>query len=352
VDFGVFASGVAIGGFVGILACVGAPMLALKNEGGDHAGDQGAIILAIFAGATASVVTAMYLALSQQATILCIAATASYVFGEVLGNTTQNYFYGARRYALADAYLIARRAIPLTAIAISLVSGIEIFQAVLSGSVLVVLLSCFLAKPRLSALRIRETLSRGRPYWLASAASGAQQLDVLIVGAFMGQASAAIYAAAFRLASPVHIVTSSIVSIMVPKMMIEGDISQKSEISLPFVKLAFLYSTFLLLASPIFAHLVPPLLGSAYDGHTVVFAGLLAASAVSVLVQVQAARLYALGAQEVVWRITLGATLAGLALIALCASLVTLVACAFAAATAQILLFLALRSKVSVHCEE
>lgn len=292
--FGAFGVTSAIGAIaLGILS-LGLPTASLrlaKRPGYLRTALRLALFLSLLVLATSFLLTLIIV----REPIWAIVAGAAFMAAESANNVIQSLAFGREELSRANLIMVLRRAVPLAMFAAAAVTTSNeglLFASLAAGSVVsVALCACVLRRDRSAPpLTAMSLIREAKVYWHTNIWSMAQQLDVVIIGGLMGATSAAVFTAAFRLASPVHIVTSLIVSRLIP-------VATATPIGSPVVRKlsigAGVYAGALLALSPLLAVLAIWVLGPDYVGFWAVFALLFANSAVSVINQTIAAYLFA-----------------------------------------------------------
>lgn len=348
-EFGAFGLAMALGalalGFFGF----GLPTRVLRVQAGDPLGIQRSAILATLVTSTAAGGVAFLLGtLFLDLPWIPVLAGSVAIVGEGFVNVLQNLLFGLERLRRASAVMVVRRLVPVTVVLLTTVlvndsKSDSTYGALAIGSLASSAL-CLLLLPRRGrgdAMRVRTLIRESRSYWAAGIWSMGQQLDVVIVGSILGSAPAAAFTAAFRLASPVHIVTSIITSRLIPvvtKLRAENGQLWPTGASLYF-KVALGYAGVILLALPGLAFLAIAILGNQFSYAWWVFVILFANSAFSVANQTLAAWIYALDRlSKWVPRMTALSTLLGLAFVAAASFAGSLTLAAMGTLSIQVLL--------------
>lgn len=237
-----------------------------------------------------------------------IAAAAS-TMSDGAALSAQNAAFGRKRPGRATVILLLARVGPLAAVGIAALTGLDVFGLLVGGSVASIVASFLLSGKKGAAFRRIRTMRRGgSAYWRVSLWSMLQQLDVPIVGGLLGPAPAGAYAAAFRLASPVHIVTASLNSIFVPELSSIEDAHERRRRGRRLLSIGAGYATLVVLMAPVAFFVGPWVMGSQYEPFAIIFAIFFVNSGVSVLNQLQQSRLFADGAASSVARVNLAVT--------------------------------------------
>lgn len=241
---------------------------------------------------------------------------ALYAATEIFVNIAQNLAFGEQRRGRIEFIMISRRLLPFAAVLIALViDQASVLPALGVGFLLAAVVAATASGPfRPGRLHLGVLLRPAVHYWTAGIWAMFQQFDVPIIGRFFGDAAAGAYSAAFRLASPVHIVTSLIVSSTVPAITRCDDESGKYALAVKAVQGGGAWALLVGVLSPITLWLGPLLLGPSFAPLAWVFPLLMLNSAVSALAQVMVAVLYAYNVARFVARVSLIATFVGLAI--------------------------------------
>ena len=319
-EFGVYATGVAAGAIcIGVFG-MGLPTLVLRTEAREVTGLAGSalIIGAVGAGTATFSVFVTLLAIAPEAGLSIAVAAATFSGSELWLNLVQNVLLGSHREVAATSIIVVRRAVPLLVVLLFVPNGGGVYLGLTVGSSIMLFIGMTVVWPARRRKRsVAVVWEQTRHFWLANVGSMLQQLDVVIIRQGLGNAPAAAYSAAFRLASPVHIVTTAITSKMVPALAAEANPITRAARQRRYVLTGVGYAGVVLLISPLAAVAGPFLLGEQYQAWAWVFPLTLVNSALSVVNQIQAAVLYADGRSKGVARATLIAVLTGLVVVAL-----------------------------------
>ncbi|QTG79519.1 lipopolysaccharide biosynthesis protein [Arthrobacter crystallopoietes] len=233
-------------------------------------------------------------------------AAALYVAAEMISTFTQSSLFGEQRLRRAELSIVLKRLIPLVPVAGAAIYAPHLmFQAVTVGSAALILTCLFLfGKRKWAGWNFKNVLGGSRHFWTASLWNMAQQLDQVAVNFWIGPSAAGGYAAAFRIASPVHLITGTITSLMVPRISAEQDRGRRNATSRTFIRIGFAYAVTLVLLSPVIAWVSPILLGDAFSAFSWLFGTLIINSAISVMNQIFSGLLFAEGAAKAVARST------------------------------------------------
>jgi O-antigen/teichoic acid export membrane protein len=273
------------------------------------------------------------------------AATAS--GNELMSGFAQSLLFGRDRGTRAEVVVISRRILPFLAVLCSVLFSTDVFVALSVGNSLAILFALAMTLPTPPGhWTWRELVLGGKHYWSASVWSMAQQADVTLVGAISGASQAASYGAGFRLASPVHLITTSITSLIVPRMSGEGTWAARKDKGRNLRRLGYGYGIAVIAASPLAAWLGPWVLGDDYLPYSWVFTAMVLTAGISVLNQIQISMMYAAGRQRAVAWDTAGGSVLGLSLVTLGAVLGGALMAAVGYALSRAVLFLILRSQL------
>lgn len=315
--FGLYSAALSIGAIVLGLLSLGLPTRVLTlTRDKNHLVSATMFVTCLMAVFASVVVCSLGVVIFHGLSWWLVTA-AAYIGSEMIGNLTQNILFGSSRLRAAEITIVVRRAIPLISIAISALWGVRhIFEAAFYGFILTAFVSIALVGNfRWTGLHFKAVVGGSVQYWLTSLWSMLQQLDVVIVTGIVGPGAAGAYSAAFRLASPVHIITSSMVSILLPRLSQSDSRKSRFSIGRRFQTFGLVYSALLVLASPLVVVIGPMLYGHQFSQYGWVFSLLLINSAASVFNQLMVARFYAEGRASNVAKMSAASTLVGLFLV-------------------------------------
>jgi O-antigen/teichoic acid export membrane protein len=245
-------------------------------------------------------------------------AGGAYVASELFCNLMSSMLFGEQRRRRAEAGMLLRRGLPFLLVTLAALWWPNLVFEFATAGYLVAAVSLRVLVGRLpwGGWRLRLLIRGSWQYWMTSIWSTAQQLDVVIITSLLGLSAAGGYGAAFRLASPIHIVTTSITSLMIPELSKLRDGSARKMAARPYLLLGLGYAGIVIALSPVAAWVGPVLFGNVYAPFAPLFAVLFVNSAFSVVNQIQVARLYGDGEIGVVTWATAVSTIAGLSLLA------------------------------------
>lgn len=298
-DFGAFGVTYAVGAIALGIGGLGLATRALRAGRGDPQGiGRPSLVLALAGAGAAAVVAAISGALITGSPVPAIAAGA-FVLADGVSEVAQNLMFGTHRLPRAAAISVIRRGGPVIAVAVAVAlaaPSTAVYTAAAAGALVglaVVLATVRLehaANPTGAIVLVRES----RPYWANGAWAMLQQLDVVLVGALLGSRAAGVFTAGFRLASPAHIVTSLLIAQMVPAMTASLQSDRPTDGGRTHLRLALAYSGAIALLSPLLAIVAIFLLGPDFADFWLIFVLLFVNTAVSVVNQTLAARVFAL----------------------------------------------------------
>lgn len=294
-DFGSYSIVVSVGIVINALLGTGQAQAVLRSESIES---QNLTYSHVITGAIGSIVSAMLLAVSftiirSDAALVVVIAGALTVFMDSSALLVQNALFGhhlVRRgvFSIAITRTIASIGVVIGAFAGNIWWYISVFS-----SVAVLVNASLLIGMKLKAVKIGAAIKVGYNYWRVTVWGMLQQCDVPAVGLLLGSSAAGAYAAGFRLASPVHIVTSSLNSIYVPKLSAESNAATRREIGQRLSVFGVGYSVILMIFSTFTYFLGPWLLGSQFEPFAWLFPIFFVNSALSVVNQISISRLYA-----------------------------------------------------------
>lgn len=320
-DFGAVGVGLAIGAIVMGVLGFGFPTAALRNADDEPFLNGLVRWTAWLAPAVGTLTLVLAVLITQGFFMACLAAACASI-AELLNNVYQAVLFGQERLSRANLVMIARRAVPVAAIL-----PLAVQPEFTPGSLLVVYsvgslcsaVVCRLLVGKITADRVtfRHLLRTSRHYWQTGIWAMFQQLDVVIVAALIGTSASGYFAAAFRLASPVHILTSVLTSRLIPAVSrFKAAGGAGFGPGLRYLQLAVLYSSLIAAASPLLGQLAILILGPDFSGGYWIFVVLFVNSALSVVNQVLSSLIFAVGrGAEKVPLFTAAATALGLVVV-------------------------------------
>lgn len=311
-QFGEYATTVALGAIFGAIAGFGFPTMALRTTSPKLEITRPVMLRLTVLGTTLAGGAVSVVALaSGKAPGWWLAAGAMFTMAEMMHTLLQNLLLAAGMQGLAEVSTLLRRGTPLVAAAGALWLNVDVYLAVFVGSLASYALAFAIAGRwtlARSNVRLSEIVRASRPYWGAAVGAMFQQLDVTIVNIVLGPSAAGGYAGAFRIASPVHIVTGALVGLVVPATARDPS----SRVTRRYMRIGLGYSLLLLLFSPAMYVVGPLLLGASYQSYAVIFVVLFVNSAVSVLNQLLGGRMMAMGQAKFVSAAIVVSTFSGL----------------------------------------
>jgi O-antigen/teichoic acid export membrane protein len=325
-DLGSYFTVVSV--FAGFSALVGFGMntRALRLAAEDHAAAKRStmtwmrLVTALIGGALSAWLGSLFL---LDTPVLVLIAAASYAASELVNELSQSIMLGSGRVGAAVGLMIVRRAAPFAAVIwglaqddATLLFGLTVACGITTVYGLVVQRG-LLSRPS-SPLRL---IASSRHYWWQSIWAAAQQVDVLVVQLFLGSSAAGLYAAASRLLSPLNLVTSSLLSVLVPEMSRFTDRRKILAVYARAKRLIGGYAVALAVASPLAGFVGPLILGSEYQASWSLFIFFVLAAGFNAASQPGMSLLYAIGEARKVAAATFISTLVGLCLLAILAAL-------------------------------
>ena len=316
-EFGNYSTVLAQGAIMGAVAVGGLPNMALRTS----------LVEQPPLGRTMFAITGVGAALTGLGVLVAgwlllrppgwwLPAAAVFIVAELMHTLVQNMLLAALKHRAAELVTIVRRAVPFVAVVASLPAGNSVFLFFMIGN-LVSLGAAFLFSPvpMAFAAEVRRVAAAARPYWIASVGAMFQQLDLTIINLTLGASAAGSYGAAFRLSSPVHVVTLSLVGLMVPALV--SDRSRGfSGSGGNYLRIGVSYALLLAFLSPAMYWVGPWVLGSQYGSHALLFPVLFINGAFSVVNQMLSGVLVAANEAVLVSRATVSSTLVGLLAVA------------------------------------
>ena len=117
------------------------------------------------------------------------------------------------------------------------------------------------------------------------------------------------------MASPVHLVTSILISRFLPELSSVRSKTIKFEIEKNYLRYGVFYSIFLILASPMSMIIFPFVLGHSYSSDLYIFPILICSSAINVINQLISAFLYSFNFDGEIQRLNRNTTIVGLLIV-------------------------------------
>lgn len=316
-DFGRYSAAVAMGAIVLGVAALGLPTRVLRLTDAE----SGRYRYTILVTATCLSVIAFCVVFAAAGSVLggrldsWLLAAAAFTATELHTNVLQNLLFGEQRERRIILVMVCRRLVPFCGTLVTLVAvpQVDVFDG-LALSLVLSTVVCRLCAGPAGPRRFRPIeLVRGSVhYWLGNIGAMLQQADVPIISLLIGPGPAGAYAGAFRLASPVHLVTSLLVSASVPAIVRSDGGEAKRSVARGSLRYGACYAVAVVLASPAMIVVGPAVLGDTFRPFGWAFAVLFATSGVSVLNQVCSAVLFGADRPAYVWRCGLVGTAVGL----------------------------------------
>jgi O-antigen/teichoic acid export membrane protein len=343
IDFGLYSALTAAGAIcIGIFG-FGAPTRALRIQAEKQGPELASALIAwtLVAGLLIVLALSAFTLLQSQPIRSWAFAAIVFTVSELINTFTQALLFGEERHRRAELTILLRRLIPILPIGVAVLNNTELVFAAATLGYFISIIACLylLGKRSWSGFRFRSAVLGSSAYWAAGVWSMLQQLDVIIINFFLGAAPTGAYSAAFRLASPIHIITSSIISIMVPQLSSTPERSNRSSIGRRYLKWGSLYAGSIAVSSLAVAYAAPFVLGPDYRGYFWVIVLLLCNSALSVINQINAGRLYAEDAQTAVSAAIRLSTVVGLVAVTVAAASGSIIMATAGTLLIQIILF-------------
>lgn len=297
--FGAYGVGLSVGTVASGILGFGLPTRVLRARQGDGVG-RAAEHLAAISGAVVGVTGSIAALCLLPGVPMVAVAVGTALYNETLASVYQAVAFGNERARRASLLMINRRIWQVLSVAFAIeVIGEShpadvIYGALAFGSLVAVIGGRVMVGSLLKeeALGVRPLISSSKPYWFAGIWAMMQQLDVSIVGSTLGAAAAGAFSAAFRLASPVHVLTTLITSRLIPAVSSARAAGSKSP-SRRFLIIGCAYALSISCTSPMLAWLAVQVLGPSYESSYWVIAILFCNSGVSVVNQVVTALIFA-----------------------------------------------------------
>ncbi len=319
-QFGIYSTTCAIGAILIGFLSAGLPNRALQITEPKSSIGGSYLAAAIVLSATAFLATLLASATSLGSLSWIMVSAATFTAAELQNNIAQSYLYGLKKNKEADIFTLLRRALPLAAVAAAstLRPSWDKF-AIISGCFALAWLAGairFLGQYNFKSLH-KNALRGGSNYWLINIWTMLQQLDVILINAFLGSHLSGLYASAVRLASPVHIITSLIASRLVPNLRHAESSSERQAIWEKTYKPLRLALLLLAATSPALFWIAPMLFKADAASQNFVYVAAFCAALLSLLCQILSACLYTKNQEAAVQRLTRLSVFTGLVIVSI-----------------------------------
>jgi O-antigen/teichoic acid export membrane protein len=194
----------------------------------------------------------------------------------------------------ASRAILVQRGLPLAGVLGGGLIG-HAYLGVAAGAAAALLVALAALPVRGHGESMRTILRGGRGYWLAGLAINVGQLDSVVVRGAVGLVGAGIYGAGSRIGGPLNIVTTSLLTLMVPTLAVLDAAGRRRAFRRLLAPVGA-YAAVLALLSPLVAGGLVLVLGEEYRDGWPVYVALVLGAAISALAQVRQAYLYAAGA--------------------------------------------------------
>lgn len=344
-DFGGYSASVALGSVLGGVFGFGLSNRVLRIQAESS---REVLLAAIRVSAVSAViigVSAYVYGLTQGSGGWSLAlAGGAYVASELLCNVMSSMLFGEQRRRRAEAAMLLRRGVPFALVlAAALLWPAMMFEFAALGFILAAFsLRILVGRLPWGGWRLGLLIKGSWQFWLTNVWTTLQQLDLVLITSVLGLSAAGGYGAAFRLASPINIVTTSLVSLMIPELSRLQEPGARNRAARPFVRLGYSYAVLIALASPVASWAGPFVFGQQYAAYAPVFSVLFVSGAFGIISQIHVARLYGEGRTRVVTGVTAVGTVLALTLIATGALAGGVMWAAIGFAISQLVLLLAL----------
>lgn len=266
------------------------------------------VLVAAVAGSS-SFATASLLGQAPLAVALLAASISS---SEYLGSLTQAVIAGLQAQAMASTLLVVLRVVPLGALFFAQVSGSDPLIGYLVGLSVVLGGLVFWAVRPGSAAPFSELVGTGAGYTVSAVSGTVSGLDVVLVQFLGGASLAGLYAAGGRLVSPLSIVVSSFLSVLVPTASMRSSRKERQTLFRRALLVMLIPAAGLIVCSPVLASAAVWLLGEQYRHAFSYVIAVIVGVAVSSLSQVIQAELITEGAAGYAGIAVMAGSLSGL----------------------------------------
>lgn len=297
-EFGVVVQVVAVGTVGGALAGFGFRIKALRLQADDKSLELASAMMLIRGGSTTALALALFLAFHVVFghDLVLVLVGVSAVVGEQLADLASAILAGLGKQRAASIMLLAYRS-PALILCIFLPSPYALGIGSIMGALgSVAYLIRYWKRPRDYWSPFRGIAS----YWSATIVSNLTQLDTVVIRLSMGYATVGIFGAANRLAGPLNIVNSSIVSALLPDLTNAKSHGSRAKTTRSLAIVSVCYGTLVVACAPVAGVLIERVLGSEFSGIRVIVYGIFVAAALSGVSQVLHSLLYSEGLSRAV----------------------------------------------------
>ena len=224
-----------------------------------------------------------------------VALTVSEALGDLACAVRQGRFENIS----AAVLLLARKSFSLLVMYLFASAGLVALGAILcsAGGVFIFLYDLWPRRYRHGALSHLKHAQH--EITLSSIAANLAQLDAFIVFLVLGPSAAGMYAPSTRLISPVNVIMSSAMQVLVPELARSNSNFTRRILSFKRAKLASnILCILLILATPLILKVVPVIFGEQYVGTELVTVAVVVSAALVVSAQVELNWLFATGAPK------------------------------------------------------
>jgi O-antigen/teichoic acid export membrane protein len=290
--FGAVAVGIAVGAVVSILTGLGGGTRALRlGFEAEHLQLATGMFVSRCVGSlmSAAISYGVITALLDQEWWMGV-AVAAIVASEALCGLEQAVLAGMRRQLASAGLLLFQRASPFACIVVGNLAGLPGIASYSVGAAIAAIPA--IARPIREwhgPVRLKMLISTSRGYWFANIVECLGMLDTVIVRIFGGGIAAGMYSIANRVTNPIHIVTTSILSTVIPA----ASLAQRPEqvqILRRCTKLCCVGAAIFASASPVIAEMAARILGPEYAEAKMLIIGFVVAAAISGISQTLVAR--------------------------------------------------------------
>jgi O-antigen/teichoic acid export membrane protein len=292
--FGAVAVGISTGAVASILTGLGGGTRALRlglEQGLKRVASAMFVaqcVSACISGATSWVVVAGLLHREWSLGL----AVGIMVASDTLCALEQAVLAGLQRQAASAGLLFFQRAAPFSGVVLANFMDTPAIVGYAAGAVLAAIAAVIRPIREWSRpISFRRLVSTSRGYWLKNIVECLGLLDTVLVRIFAGSTAAGLYGIAGRVMNPIHIVTTSILSIVTPAAAaLEQGSQAQATILRKCTKISVLCAVVFVMLSPVVAEIVIRILGPEYIPARKMVIGFMIAAAISGISQTIVAR--------------------------------------------------------------
>jgi O-antigen/teichoic acid export membrane protein len=282
--FGAVAVGISVGSVASILTGLGGGTRALRLRLED---DVMHIATAMFGAQCLSAVLSAFVSWLVVSRLLdeqwwIGLAVGIIVASDALCSLEQAVLAGLGRQAASAGLLLFQRTAPFICLTIGSILSVPAIVGYGAGATIAAIVA--IIRPIRGwhrPISLRALIFTSRGYWLSNIVESLGLLDTVLVRFFAGAAAAGSYGIASRVMNPVHIITTSILSIVTPAAAMEQREHGRTTLLRKSTKIALICAAVVVVLSPLVADIAIRILGPDYAPARKMIIGFMIAAAVS-----------------------------------------------------------------------